>query len=207
VCVGVDLTFGPPLGVLGVGQLAKSAFSANSDPALGRLRQRSIASGDRRLILSSVSLGVGHEPQSLSDVRRADAASRDTDRPAGVTFSRQVSLNKVEPSVVNRCFNLFTKDNVRSALADKVEPGRPEMALVCNAPPGTGCAEWLAWARACPNRSVLGPSGKAQGVTPSTKAGKEVALGVSGKIACFDILDAPRINVTLGNMPRVYQIA
>jgi hypothetical protein len=56
-------------------------------------------------------LGVGHEPQSLSDVRSADARSRHTDRPAGVVFTFQVSLNKVEPSVVNRCFNLFSKDD------------------------------------------------------------------------------------------------
>jgi len=155
----------------------------------------------------SNALGVCHKPKSLSDVRRPDARSRDTNRPAGVTFSLQVRLNKVEPAVVNRCVNLLTKDNVRSALADEVEPDRPEMALVGNAPPGTGRAEWLAWATACPNRSVLGPSGKAQGVAPTAKAGEEVALGVSGKITCADILDAPRIYFAFGYMPRVNQIA
>jgi hypothetical protein len=116
-------------------------------------------------------------------------------------------LNKVEPTVVNRCFNLFTKDNVRSALADEVEPDRPEMALVGNAPPGTGCAKGLAWATACPNRSILGPSGEAQGVAPTPESGKEVALGIANKFTCFDILDAPRINFTFRQMPRFNQIA
>jgi hypothetical protein len=116
-------------------------------------------------------------------------------------------LNKVEPSVVNRCFNLLTKDNVRFALADEVEPNGPEMAFVCNAPPRTGCAEGLAGATACPNRSILGPSGEAQRATPTADSGEEVALGVPGKFACFNILDAPRIYFTLGNMPRLNQIA
>jgi len=151
--------------------------------------------------------GVGHEPQSLSDVRRPDAASRETNRPAGVTFSLQVRLNKVEPSVVNRCFNLFTKDNWRAALADEVEPDRPEMALVGNAPPCTGCAKGLAGATARPNRSVLGPSGKAQGVAPAAKTGEEMALNKSGKITCFNILDTPCVYFAFGNVSCVNQIA
>jgi hypothetical protein len=155
----------------------------------------------------SPTIGVGHEPQSLSNVRRSDAASRYTNRPAGVTFSLQVSLNKVKPSVVNRAFNLLTKDNVRSALADEIEPDRPEVTLVCNAPPGTGCAEGLAGATARPNRSILGPSGKAQGVAPAAKAGEEMTLNKSGKVTGSNILDAPRIYFTFRQMPRVYQIA
>jgi hypothetical protein len=57
--------------------------------------------------------------------RIADARSRETDRPEGVAFSFQVRLNKVEPAVPNRCFNLLTKDNVRLALLDDVEPCGP----------------------------------------------------------------------------------
>jgi hypothetical protein len=116
-------------------------------------------------------------------------------------------LNKIEPSVVNRCFNLLTKDDSRAALADEVEPSRPEMTLVGNAPSGTGCAEGLAGATARPNRSVVGPSGKAQGVTPATKSREEMALNKSGNVTGSNILDAPCVYFTLGNMPRVYQIA
>jgi hypothetical protein len=81
------------------------------------------------------------------------------------------------------------------------------MALVCNATACTGCAEWLAGATARPNRSVLGPSCKAQGVDPATESREEVALNKSGKITCADILDAPRIDFTFRQMPRDYQIA
>ena len=70
-------------------------------------------------------VGVSHEPQPLSDVRCADARSRQTDRPDGVSFSFHVILNKVEPSVPKRCFNLLTKDSDRSALADEIEPDGP----------------------------------------------------------------------------------
>jgi hypothetical protein len=58
-----------------------------------------------------VTVGLGHEPQPLPDVRCPDARSRQTDRPAGVALSFQVILNKIEPSVSNRCFNLLAKDD------------------------------------------------------------------------------------------------
>ena len=144
---------------------------------------------------------------AIKYIWRADARSRYTCRPAGVAFTFQIRLNKIKPSVVNRCFNLLTKDNSRAALADEIEPDRPEMAFVCNAPPGTGCAKRLARATARPNRSILGPSGKAQGVAPAAKTGKEMALNKSGKVTGSNILDAPGIYFTFGNMPRFHQIA
>jgi hypothetical protein len=134
-------------------------------------------------------------------MRRPDAASRYTNRPAGVAFSLQVSLNKVEPSVVNRCFNLLTKDDSRAALADEIEPDRPEVSIISGAFLRAGGAERLARATARPNRSVLGPSGKAQGVAPAAKTGEEMALNKSGKVTGSNILDAPRIYFTLGICP------
>jgi hypothetical protein len=136
-------------------------------------------------------------------MRRADARSRYTCRPAGVAFTFQIRLNKIEPSVVNRCFNLLTKDDSRAALADEIEPDRPEVSIISGAFLGACCAEWLAWATACPNRSVVGPSGKAQGVAPTAKTGKEMALHVSDKLTCVNILDAPCVYIALGDMPRV----
>jgi hypothetical protein len=75
--------------------------------------------------LDGIALGVGHEPQSVSDVRRPEARSRQTARCEGVTFTFQVRLNKVEPSMADRRFNLLTKDNRRSSLANEPEPGGP----------------------------------------------------------------------------------
>jgi hypothetical protein len=78
----------------------------------------------------SWTVGVGHEPHSLSNVRRPDARSRETDRPDGVTFSFQVILNKIEPPVANRCFNLFPHDDRRAALLEEPEPTGPQVPLV-----------------------------------------------------------------------------
>ena len=70
-------------------------------------------------------IGVGHEPQSCPLVRGADARSRETDRPDGVADSFHVSLNKIEPAVLNRRLNLLAKDDARAALLDEVVPGGP----------------------------------------------------------------------------------
>jgi len=69
--------------------------------------------------------GVGHEPKPLSDVRSADARSADIDRPDGVTFDFQVSVNKVEPSEAVLACNLLAKDDRRSALRDEPVPSGP----------------------------------------------------------------------------------
>lgn len=144
--------------------------------------------------------GVGHEPQSLSDMRRTEARSRDTGRCDGVTDSFQVSLNKVEPAVADRCFNLFTKDCLRFSLLDEIEPGGPEVSLITGALLLSGGAEWLAGAASGPHWLVIWPSGEPQGVAPDSDAGEEMALCVSGKIVCSDILDAPFVHVAGRNV-------
>lgn len=67
--------------------------------------------------------GVGHPPQPLSDVRRADARSAEINRRAGVARTFQVSEYKVEPPE-SGC-NLFAKDHARPALRDEPVPGGP----------------------------------------------------------------------------------
>jgi hypothetical protein len=99
--------------------------------------------------------GLRHEVQSVSDMRRTDARSRDTGSPKAVTFSFHVILNKIEPSVFNRAFNLFAKNNVRLALLDKFEPDGPQVTLVVDAFAGACNTEGLAGATTCPNRSVV----------------------------------------------------
>lgn len=68
---------------------------------------------------------IGNEPESLSDVRRADARSAEIDRPDGVSLSFQVVLYKVEPSKAVLARNLLAKDDARVELADEVMPVRP----------------------------------------------------------------------------------
>jgi hypothetical protein len=66
----------------------------------------------------------------LADVRRTDARSAEIDRPAGVSRCFQVRLYKVEPTEAVFACNLFTKDNVRAALADEVVEGWPQVPLI-----------------------------------------------------------------------------
>jgi hypothetical protein len=63
-------------------------------------------------------------------MRRTDARSAEIDRPAGVSRFFQVSAYKVEPSEAVFACNLLTKDNVRSALADEVVEGWPQVPLI-----------------------------------------------------------------------------
>lgn len=67
-------------------------------------------------------VGVGHrgEVDPVSFVRRPDARSRKRDCPAGVVFTFQVSLNKVEPSKSVLTRNLLTKDDFRLSEAREV---------------------------------------------------------------------------------------
>jgi hypothetical protein len=91
-------------------------------------------------------------------VRRADARSAEIDRPAGVARCFQVSVYKVDPTKAVFACNLFTKDNVRSALADEVVEDWPEVPLVSK-PSAFACrAERLAGAGSCPDGSVISPS-------------------------------------------------
>jgi hypothetical protein len=155
---------------------------------------------------ASFTIGVGHEPQSLSDMRRTEARSRDTGRCEGVADSFHVSSNKVEPAVADRCFNLLTKDNVRAALADETEPFRPQMALVGGSCSFSGCTERLAGAGSSPNGSIIWPSCEPQCVAPDADAGEEVALSIPSEVVGFDILDAPFVNITGRNVTGRNQI-
>jgi hypothetical protein len=79
--------------------------SFTCDPSIGCIFAPGLPSA------SSFATAVGHpdKPQSLSDVRRADARSAQIDRPAGVIRSFQVSLNKVEPSKAVLARNLLQR--------------------------------------------------------------------------------------------------
>src|SRR5215469_2327115 len=155
--------------------------------------------------LSSCVCGVGHEVQPLPDVRRANAARSKYRLPNGVVRPFQVSLNKVEPAVSNRIINLLSKERCRSALADESRPIRPEVtrvikpsALSCRAEAGTG-------ATSCPNRSVVGPAGEPQGVTPHSDSGEEMALPESGDFLRLDFLDASFIDFAIRHHSRPNQ--
>src|SRR5690349_3599061 len=121
-------------------------------------------------------VGVGHEVQALSEVRSADARSREYCTPDRVARSLQIGLRKVEPAVGNRRLNLLPKHRWRAALGDEPEPRGPQVPGVSESPIGSGAAEGLAWAAPCPDRLVIGPSGEPEGERPSPDSREEVAL-------------------------------
>lgn len=144
---------------------------------------------------ASFARGVGHEVKPLPDVRCADAVCSQYRCPDGVTFGFHVCRNKIEPSVPNRCANLLAKHDVRTALADEVEPRRPEMPLICKPQSFTCRAERLARTRTSPNGHISRPSGKIKGVGPSADAGEKVALGISAKLIGAHVLYRSFVNI------------
>ena len=114
----------PPLGVFGVGQ-SFGLFGASRNPR--------IASSFLLLSLFPAALfpfcagvpaiGVGQcDPvKPLPLVWRVDGASRDIDRPDGVTFSLQISADSVEPTVARRARNLLSHDARGPTGSDKAE--------------------------------------------------------------------------------------
>jgi hypothetical protein len=125
---------------------------------------------------------VGHEPETLSDVERPDTTSRHTTRPDGVTFRFQVIANTVEPSVSNRCFNLFTKDDCRTALRDEVVPDRPKVAGIVSASLGACGREWLTGTTPRPDSAAVRPSGQSKSVGPAANPSEEVTLGEASHV-------------------------
>ena len=103
-------------------------------------------------------LTAGHEEQPLSDVRGADARSRQIGRPDGVAFGFQVSTNKVEPGEASRSANLLAKDDCRAADADVVVEEGPEVPLVSKPALAARRGERLARSRSSPYFSISRPT-------------------------------------------------
>jgi hypothetical protein len=120
-------------------------------------------------------------------VRRSDARSAQIDRPAGVTRTIQVRLNKVEPSESVNGRNLLAKANERSSCFDETKELWPKMPFVVERFAFAGRAERLARAGAGPDFPVVWPPGEAQGVRPDPDAGEEMALGVSSQVVGLNI--------------------
>jgi hypothetical protein len=139
---------------------------------------------------------VGHPVQPLSDMRRPDAVCAQYRRPAGVTFSFQVSEYSIEPAMSNRTFNLLTKHSDRSAHADEFFPVRPEVPCVGLSFVLTGSGKGLARARSGPHRSVVRPPRKSERVRPPSNPCEEMTLGVRDEFVRVNIDDAPLIYIS-----------
>jgi len=151
--------------------------------------------------------GVGHEPQPLSDVRRADARSANIARPDGVTRVFHVSVYKVEPSEAVFARNLLSKNDWRAALADEVGPHGPQVALVVEAFSFACAGEWLTGTRSRPDLSIVSPPSQSERMTPDADSGEKMALSIPGKVICSNIRNAPFIHIARRNQPGFNQVA
>jgi hypothetical protein len=151
-------------------------------------------------------VGVG-QPENpapigaVTDVRRTDARSRESERPDGKSQAFQVSVYKVEPRRRVTACNLFANDRDRSALLDKPVPCGPKVPLVVK-PSAFACrAERLAGAASCPDSPFVIPPGESQSARPDADAGEEVALGVASQIVRSDIFNTPFVNIAGRDQP------
>ena len=148
----------------------------------------------------SRAVGVGHEEESLPDVRRPDARSAQIRSPNGVTRSFQVSVYSVEPTEAVSARNLLSKDDWRAALFDEPEPLGPEMALVSHAFPFSSSAEGLAGTRAGPNGNVIWPAGEPERIGPDANSGKGVELGGVSDVGPGQLSNASLLDLSIGDV-------
>lgn len=154
-----------------------------------------------------VVVGQPDEPQSLPDVRSAEARSAGIERPEGVSRTFRVSLYKIEPSEAVLARNLLAKNDWRAALVGKVEERGPQVPLVIS-PASFACrAERLAGAGARPHRPLVRPPCEPERVTPHADSGEEVVLNKSSKVTWVNILDAPLVDFAGCDMARGNEIA
>jgi hypothetical protein len=191
--------------VVGHPAMAAAWFKSCGPPL--RAISRNEPSTVRTFFSPSVCREVGQPVEPVSDVRSADARSRERDRPEGVTQGFQVILYEIGPTTGSLARNLLSKEDCRAALADEVLPGWPEVPLISSSSAFACRAERLARATSCPDRSSISPSGKTKRVGPDANAGEEVALGVLGDFVRRDVFNAAFINVTWSDVPVTDQLS
>jgi len=152
-------------------------------------------------LCASVTTGVGHPPDAVSEIGGTDACRRGNQRSDGVAECTQVIAYNVEPSLPVRSRYLFANDSERALLADEPMRGRPEMAIVSE-PAATACrAERLAGAGHCPDGAIVAPASQPEGVGPESNACEEVDLGVAVEVGGQDIADVSGVDMSGNNVP------
>jgi hypothetical protein len=150
---------------------------------------------------------VGHPPQTLPDVGRADARSAEIDRPCGVALTFQISAYTVEPGETCPACHLLANDDRRPEGCDQAVHLGPEVPFICGSSLLASSAEGLAWAGSSPQGFVVWPVGEACGVTPPSNTGEEVDLSVSFEVVGLHINNTPFIHDAGGNQLGSNQVA
>ncbi len=200
------LPFRAGVPAIGVGHPVKHTAAARSGPWL-RIASAKPPSNDLTPFAASAAVGVGHPVEPVADVRSTDARSRKRDRPDGVVHGFHVILYKVDPSICALARNLLSKNNCRSALADEVVPGWPQVPLVSKRKSFACLGERLARTGSCPHGAVIGPACPAQCQRPDADAGEEVVLAISPEVFGSHILNVSFVNIARRDVARGDQVA
>lgn len=163
----------------------------------GRAMPVSCGRGPSDPLLPSVACAVGQRDpiEPLADVGGVHGRSRDIDRPTGVVFASQISGDSVEPIEASLSRNLLSHDNSGPTGTDEAMKVWPQMPWIISTGSFAGLRERLAGARACPKRSIVGPSCEPCGEAPSAEAGEEMALVESMQIIRLNIGDGSRVDL------------
>jgi hypothetical protein len=137
----------------------------------------------------------------------ARARSAQIGGPEGISNAFQISTYSGEPLTSKIARNLFSKDNWRAALGDKVVKSGPEVSFVGMAFALSRARKRLTRAAAGPDGSFIVPSGKPEGVCPSADAGEEVTLRVRFEVIGAHLEDRSRVDVARRNAAEFDQIA
>ena len=147
-------------------------------------------------------IGVGHgDPvDPVSSVGRVDGASRNIDRPAGVTDAFQISADSVEPTVASLSANLFAHADPRPASVDESKHVGPQMPRIVRSGAFAGDGERLTRAGAGPNRSD--PAGDLARDFPKPGAGEEMDALVARDVFGLEVFDASLKDISFVTMPQ-----
>jgi hypothetical protein len=135
------------------------------------------------------------------------ACCANINRPAGVSFSFQVSEYSIEPFEGILARNLLANKDDRSADFCDPEQLGPEVSRVVEPFLEPGCREGLARARPAVDADGVLESAKDKCGRPATNAGKEVALVVGFEFFGLDFMDTAGVNDTIGDDFKVNEFA
>jgi hypothetical protein len=206
-CFRRSKSFAVPPGSSAVGVPHPAANHAASVNVVPSFDAHSVVFAVARLEpFPSDAFGLGHPPDSLTDVRRIDARSAQIGGPEPIGQCFQVSAYSGAPRPAKRARNLLSSDDCRAALLDESSKMGPEVTGVSIRAPASCHAEGLAGAASRPERSVVGPSSQSSCEGPPSDSSEEVGLGVSLHVIRLHLLDAALVHVARRNVPGVDQV-
>ena len=110
------------------------------------------------------------------------------------------------PAVAILARRLLSKDNIRRFRRNEPFKLSPQLPLVIPSLVHIRFAVRRTGATSCPNRPVVGPPGKLQGVVPTGNPCEEVAPSESSKVRSLHISNVTLINLTVHNEASTNQL-